>query len=91
MGIYQMVQFVSGAFAGTIFGPLIELEQPGHITQAGFQIAMLVAVGTQLLGLLTLLLDRRALTSAVELGDVKVSAESAAGSSSARISATIPE
>jgi predicted MFS family arabinose efflux permease len=61
MGIFQMVQFSTGAFAGALFGGLVERGQPGRVTLDGFQLTMTISVGLCLLALLTLLWDRKIL------------------------------
>lgn len=62
MGIFQLAQFSSGAFAGALFGPVVERGNAGHITVTGFQIAMLINACLQGLALLTMALARREIT-----------------------------
>lgn len=65
MGIFQMVQFGSGAFVGALFGPLIEGGSPGMLSASGFAAAIVVNTGlillaTAMVWLEQVLLRRRA-------------------------------
>jgi MFS transporter, DHA2 family, metal-tetracycline-proton antiporter len=61
MGVFQMLQFVSGAFAAGLFGPIVQSAQgSGHvITSRGFHEMILIATGAQVLAFLTIFYDRK--------------------------------
>lgn len=61
MGLSQMLQFISGAFAAGVFGPIVEgAAGSGQvISSSGFHEMILIATGAQVLALLTILYDRK--------------------------------
>lgn len=62
MGVFQMIQFITGAFAAGFFGSIIQ-NQKGNISIEGFQFVMIVNLIFLLLALASVVFDWRILNS----------------------------
>ncbi|MFC4075898.1 MFS transporter [Salinithrix halophila] len=58
MGLFQMIQFITGAFAAGAFGSFVEGEKTGQISSSGFSLTILISVGLLIGALCTVWFDR---------------------------------
>jgi MFS transporter, DHA2 family, metal-tetracycline-proton antiporter len=58
MGLFQMIQFLTGAFAAGVFGSRVETDEVGRIDPFGFRWTMWICVGLLAGAFITVLVDR---------------------------------
>nr|WP_302104369.1 MFS transporter [Polycladomyces sp. WAk] len=58
MGLFQMIQFITGAFAAGVFGSRVEAGGAGKIDLLGFRWTMWICVGLLVGAFVTVLVDR---------------------------------
>ena len=68
MGLFQMVQFGTGAFAAGIFNTLLDYgTDQGDFSQVGFSYVLFICIGLYLVAIGTVVYDKRLLKSNMKL------------------------
>ncbi|MDP1418231.1 MFS transporter [Peribacillus simplex] len=68
MGLFQMVQFGTGAFAAGVFNTLLDYgTDKGDFSQVGFSYVLFICIGLYLVAIGTVIYDKRLLKSNIKL------------------------
>ncbi|MDF9759943.1 MFS family permease [Peribacillus simplex] len=68
MGLFQMVQFGTGAFAAGVFNTFLDYgTDKGDFSQVGFSYVLIICIGLYLVAIGTVVYDKRLLKSNIKL------------------------